>query len=435
MRGLFLLAVFAAFIAAMAVSPYSGLLAWAWFSFMHPHKETFGFTSTFSFDWYLALLTVVAWGFSRDRKFVPIGTTPAFLYLFAFWICVTTFFALDRDYSWVLWDRTMKSLLLVLFVILMTTNIVRFHAFIWICVMAIGYFAVKGAGFVALSGGGLVFGPIDSMINDNNNLSVALACLLPLVLYLYRTSTNRLVRWACAVVGVSIIVTVVGTYSRGGLLALAAIGGLMAIRSRAKITTALVGILAVVITLMVVPPEWIERMSTIGASTVDSSVQGRYDAWDTSWNLALARTTGGGFRSIELRPIWDIYTSTPGSVARAAHNMYFQVLGDHGFIGLGLFLGMILSAIRNTQFVIRAAKTSPNRWHHLEAANALQLSLFGILLGTVSLSLAYFDMFLCFYGLTFALRRMALEEAAGKVVAVRPASVSHATRARIDMPK
>jgi probable O-glycosylation ligase (exosortase A-associated) len=375
---------------------------------MHPHRETFGFTSTFSFDWYVALLTMVAWLLSSDRKFVPLGATPVFLYLFALWICVTTYFALDRDYSYELWDRTIKSLLLVLFVMLMTTNTVRLHAFIWTCIMALGYFAVKGAGFVVLSGGGIVYGPVDSMINDNNHLSVALASLLPLLLYLYRTSARSVVRVGCALVAISIIITIVGTYSRGGLLALGAMGTLMVLRSRAKIATALAGILAVTITLMVVPPAWIERMSTIGASTVDASVQGRYQAWDTSWNLALARPTGGGFRSIELQPVWNSYTSEPGTRARAAHNMYFQVLGDHGFIGLGLFLAMILSAIRNTQVATKIGKATGSTTN-VEMANALQLSIAGILIGSVTLSLAYFDMFLCFYGLTFSLRRILTE--------------------------
>lgn len=425
MRGLILLAVFAACIAAMAVSPYSGLLAWAWFSFMHPHRETFGFTSSFSFDWYIALLSMFAWLFSREKKFVPLGTTPIMFYLFAIWISITTYLALDPEYSYDLWDRTIKSLLLVLFVMLMTTNLVRLHSFIWVCTISLGYFAVKGAGFVALSGGGLVFGPADSMINDNNHLSVALACLLPLLVYLYRVSATSLVRIATAVIGISIIVTVVGTYSRGGLIALAAIGGMMAIRSKAKVATALLGVLAGTVIFMVAPPEWIERMSTIGATEVDASVQGRYDAWGTAWNTALARPAGGGFRFSELQPLWDQYAQIPGTKSRAAHNMYFQVLGEHGFIGLALFLGILVSAIRNTQVVIRATRHKPDYWIHSEAANALQLSIFGIMLGTVSLSLAYFDMFLTIYALTFALRKMTIEAEQYPSEGALPASTLH----------
>jgi O-antigen ligase len=86
--------------------------------------------------------------------------------------------------------------------------------------------------------------------------------------------------------------------------------------------------------------------------------------------------------------------------------MYFQVLGEHGFIGLGIFLMILIAALRNTQIAMRLARKQPETWVHLELANALQLSILGIMIGTVSLSLAYYDMFFTFYALTYSLRRM-----------------------------
>jgi hypothetical protein len=94
----------------------------------------------------------------------------------------------------------------------------------------VGYYATKGAGFVLLGSGGIVFGPEDSMIYDNNALSVALATSLPLLIYLYRTSAQFWVRVSCFVVAILVIITIIGTYSRGGFLALLAIGGLLAPR-------------------------------------------------------------------------------------------------------------------------------------------------------------------------------------------------------------
>ena len=80
------------------------------------------------------------------------GATPALLYLFAFWICLTTYFAIDSVQSYPNWERTEKSLILVLFVMLMTTNMIRMQALVWVIAISLGYFAVKGAGFVLFIG-------------------------------------------------------------------------------------------------------------------------------------------------------------------------------------------------------------------------------------------------------------------------------------------
>jgi probable O-glycosylation ligase (exosortase A-associated) len=374
---------------------------------MNPHRETYGFTEAFEFNWYLALLAMLSWLFSREQKFIPSGPLPVLIYLFAFWICITTYFAIDPDFSFGSWDRTIKSLLMVVFVMLMTTNIVRAHALVWVCALSLGYFAVKGAGFVAISGGGLVFGPADSLIEDNNHLSVALAALLPLLLYLIRTSAARWLQLGCIVVCISIVITIVGTYSRGGFLTLGAMGAILALRSRAKLQIAAAGLISLIIIFQTVPQAWLDRMSTITATEVDGSVQGRYLAWQTAWNAALERPLGGGFNFAEQKKVWDQYSGLPGyETFHAAHNMYFQVLGEHGFIGLGIFLMILIAALRNTQIAMRLARKQPETWVHLELANALQLSILGIMIGTVSLSLAYYDMFFTFYALTYSLRRM-----------------------------
>jgi probable O-glycosylation ligase (exosortase A-associated) len=296
---------------------------------------------------------------------------------------------------------------MVVFVMLMTTNMVRAQALIWVCVISLGYFAVKGAAFVALSGGGLVFGPVDSMVSDNNHLSVALAALLPLLLYLIRTSAVSWLRLGCIFVCIAVVITIVGTYSRGGLLALGAVGGIMALRSRAKLQIAAAGLIALFVIFQTVPDKWIERMSTITAEQADASVQGRYNAWQTAWNTATQRPLGGGFNFGEQQHVWDRYSGLPeGTKALAAHNMYFQILGEHGFVGLVLFLLILFSALRNTQVTARIARQRTDASAELELANALQLSILGIMIGSVSLSLAYYDMFFTFYALTYSVRRM-----------------------------
>lgn len=408
MRGLLLFGAFLAIIAIAVLYPYAGLLAWAWFSFMHPHRETFGFAYDFQFDLSLALLTMFAWLFSQERKQFPIGATPMLFLAFGVWMCVTTYFAIDSAFSYNMWERTEKTLIFVFFVMMMTTTITRAHALVWVMVISLGYYAVKGAGFVLLSGSGLVFGPQDSMISDNNTLSVALVTILPLLLYLLRNSEQPLLRIGCIAVAVAVVVTVVGTFSRGGFLALVVMGALFALRARSRFRMFAAAALVGAVLFQAVPDGWRERMDTIWSGKVDASVQGRFDAWSVAWKVAIDRpVTGGGFRFGEQQRIWDRYTGSIESTEfHAAHNNYFQVLGEHGFIGLTLYLLIIWSALANTQVVCRLSRLRRDTQAADELANALQLSILCLAIAGNSLSLAYYDLHLTLFGMTFALRRM-----------------------------
>ena len=90
-------------------------------------------------------------------------------------------------------------------------------------------------------------------------------------------------------------------------------------------------------------------MQTINSYNSDSSFEGRVQAWRTSFNIAKERITGGGFSSVNLDWVAQAYRS-PGSLpaGKAAHSIYFEVLGDHGYLGLLIFLLLLAAAWYNT---------------------------------------------------------------------------------------
>jgi putative inorganic carbon (HCO3(-)) transporter len=80
--------------------------------------------------------------------------------LFAAWITLTTAFAPAPDVTTPLWNRNIKTMLLVILIMLGITNRVRLEGLIWIVVISIGYYGVRGGAFVILTGGAYrVFGP------------------------------------------------------------------------------------------------------------------------------------------------------------------------------------------------------------------------------------------------------------------------------------
>src|SRR5258706_10100751 len=75
----------------------------------------------------------------------------------------------------------------------------------------------------------------------------------------------------------------------------------------------------------------------------------------------------------------------------AAHSIYFQILGEHGFVGLALFLLLWILLWRDASWIIRRTQGQDElRWAS-DLARMIQVSLIGYLVGGAFLSLAYYD--------------------------------------------
>jgi probable O-glycosylation ligase (exosortase A-associated) len=81
----------------------------------------------------------------------------------------------------------------------------------------------------------------------------------------------------------------------------------------------------------------------------------------------------------------------PGDV-HAAHSIYFQVLGEHGYIGLILFLLIWFFAFRTAAKIRADAPKRPETPWLGQLAGMCQVSLVGYAVGGAFLSLAYFDL-------------------------------------------
>ncbi|MEQ8690334.1 MAG: hypothetical protein RIC89_05780 [Pseudomonadales bacterium] len=78
--------------------------------------------------------------------------------------------------------------------------------------------------------------------------------------------------------------------------------------------------------------------------------------------------------------------------------MYFQVLGDHGFVGLGMFLAILASTYFNNRSNMKYGRREGYAWY-ARLASALNLSLIGYGITGANVSLAYFDLLYAVFGL------------------------------------
>jgi probable O-glycosylation ligase (exosortase A-associated) len=182
-----------------------------------------------------------------------------------------------------------------------------------------------------------------------------------------------------------------GSYSRGALLAIAAMALFLWLKSKHKFRIALLFILAIPVMLAFMPEEWNSRMGTINTYEQDESVQGRFSAWGMAFNLAKDRPfVGGGFEVGE-PGTFARYAPNETDMPRAAHSIYFQALGEHGFVGLGLYLLLGFLTWRSGEWIIRNTKDLSGYQWASSLASMIQVSLVGFATGGAFLSLLYFD--------------------------------------------
>lgn len=410
MRDLTLMAALLAIVPLIFRFPIVGILAWIWITLMNPHREVWGFLYSFKLNLVIALLTFAAWALSRERKIVPLNFFTVSLMLFAAWTCLTTYTALDPATANVMWDRTMKSIILALAVVTLANTKARVQMVVWMVVVSLGYYAVKGGAFTILTAGAnRVYGPQDSQINDNNTLGLAMLILLPLVNYLRMTSRLKIVRlggWGT--LGLTLL-AIIGTWSRGALVGLGAVLVAFAARSRFGIVLVVIGALLAATAPSVMPPEWMNRMSSISEAGEDASFNGRVAAWKTSTAIALARPlVGGGFSAVKVDRVTEEYTM-PGSLTagKAAHSIYFEVLGDHGFAGLLLYLIVLIAAGWTTILTLNTARGRPELAWAAQLARMIQVSMVAFLVSGAALSMAYYDGMLLIFAISCAVARVA----------------------------
>lgn len=385
--------------------PFGGVLLWTWISLMNPHRLSWGFFAELPYAMIVGVATILGWLISREPKKVPLDTFSVLILAFMVWISLTTIFALNAGPAYDMWNRTIKIFLFVVLTYAMTTTRRRIEALIWVIVISLGYFGVKGGLFAILTGGAYrVWGPESSFIYDNNHVALALTIALPLMYYLATQLQQRLFKWGMFGAMALTVGAIMFSYSRGSMLGCGAMLAVLIWRGRRKFTAlALIAVSAGLI-FFFAPEQWFARMESIADYEEDASAQGRITIWRAATMIALARPLiGGGFRAGYAQWVVDIYA--PGVSARAPHSIYFEVLGEHGFLALGIFLAIAFVAWRQSSWIQKVTKKNDDlRWAN-DLARALQMSIAAFMVGGAFLSLAYYDGYFTTILLVAATRR------------------------------
>lgn len=390
MRDIFVTVVVFGVLLQTLKQPHYGIYLWSWLSYMNPHMLTWGFAYGMPFAQVTAIVTMAAYLISKEPKHLPWTPETILLVIYLGWVTFTTFFAFYPDLAWVYWQRVLKIQVMTLMTAMLITDRKRLDGLIWVIALSFAFYGIKGGIFTILQGGvNHVQGPPTTFIAGNNEMGLALIMTVPLLRYLHLQTQNKLIRLGLAAAMILTGLAAIGTQSRGAMLAAVAMGSLLWLKSRNKLTTAIYIIAAVGLIAAIMPQEYWDRINTIKTYEQDGSAMGRINAWYTAFNIAKDHITGGGLEAFKA-PTFAQYAPDPEDV-HDVHSIYFQAMGEQGFIGLGLFLLIGLLAWRTGRKVIRECRMDPGRKWATDLAAMTQVSLIGYATGGAFLGLSYFD--------------------------------------------
>lgn len=394
--------------------PWIGVLSWYWIGLMSPHKLTWGFARDMPFAMAVAIATLAGLVVTRDRRAIPWNTSLVLLLLLFGWFTMTSFFAWMPDNAWDQWTRVMKIILMTFISTTLIYGRNRVRALLIVIALSIGFFGVKGGIFTLRSGGvDHVLGPPGSFIEGNTFLGLALVMVVPLLIFLAREEQRKWIKRMFYATAMFSILAAVFTYSRGALLGLGMVVPLLFMKSQKKFL-----VIALVIPLAIfgkdlVPEKLYKRTDTIGTYEEDYSAMQRLASWSVGLNVAERHPlTGAGF-DFESYPDpsrWFGYMDQKYAkfiwIPQAAHSIYFQMLGQHGFVAFGLFIGMLISALLTLQRLKRQKHNPETKWI-AEYASAIQISLLGYMVSGAFINVAYFDLMYIMIAFTALLQREA----------------------------
>jgi putative inorganic carbon (HCO3(-)) transporter len=384
--------------------PVVGVLAYTWISLMNPHRLTYGAAYDFPFAAMIAGTTIIGLFLKKGAKRLPVTPVVYTLILFLAWMTLTSFSAIYPSSAWPEWIQVMKTVLMTLITILALNSERDIKAFAWVLGLSLGFYGLKGGLFTLMSGGSSnVLGPQGTNIADNNDLALALVTTLPIIWYLHLHAAHKWFRHSLKALSFLTLIAAVGTYSRGAFLAGTAMLFLLWLKGEHKTRNGLVLALFPLIVYAVMPDKWFDRMNSITQYEEDGSAMGRINAWHFAFNVAKNHFMGGGFKNFTPE-MFHLYAPNPQDF-HAPHSIYFQVLGNHGFVGLTLFLLLIVSTWRTGTRVNQFCKGAPDAKWAADLARMLQVSVVGYAVGGAFLSLAYFDLYYCIIALLVALEK------------------------------
>jgi probable O-glycosylation ligase (exosortase A-associated) len=410
-----LLFVYISFLGLSCSAPFVATLGYVWVDTFQPQNVAYILLDQFPVAMVMGIVALGGYLLLDRRSPPPLNLQTALQVTMAIWVTLTLLWAQVPDAAWVKWDWAFKTVAFAAFIPFVIRSRVQIEAFAQTYVFSLAANFVPYGLKVLISGGG--YGRNLGLQAGNTGLSegglLSTSCLMAVPLAIFLASHSELIPkfklmplayWAIAGLAV---VTAIGTYERSALVGLVVLGIYMWTRTKHKFGFGIV--LAIIACLMIYETSgaWNARVSTIGDFEQEDSAYVRILVWKWTLGFVATHPLGGGFSSYLINHI-----EVPGGggnpafeeFGRAFHSSYFEVLGEHGYPGLAMFLGLAGSTFVMLRRLAKKARPHPELQWVVGLSNALQSGLAVFLTSGAFVGLAFQPMFWYFVSMSICLK-------------------------------
>lgn len=426
MQAAYVALIYATLMVLGFAAPFTFSLAYVWVDLSRPQNIS-GLLSTIPVAMICGVLAIGAFVMTLGSTKLRITPTIWLTLLMAVWVSLTTTWAVAPISAWVKWDWAFKTVLFSAILPLIFTTRVQIEAFLQTYMFSIGVLIIPYGIKTFLSGGGygraLSVGSYDAGIAESSTLSAVAVMCIPILSALRKRSVllpipqaRNVIYWGYIAL---CLLTAIGTFARTGLVAMIVLAIISIVRSRRKMLSIILLSLVIAIGASFTEDSWRERMSTVETYDTEGSALGRILVWQWTLGFAADHPLGGGFNSY----LVDVITFPPvpgrseGVVVRgkAFHNIFIEVLGEHGWPGLAIFVALFVLSGWQLWMTMRRAKRDPRLAWCGEFASAALTGLIILAVAGNFIGIAFQPMIWYFFAISSSLatfaRRATAEEA------------------------
>ena len=312
------------------------------------------------------------------------------LLAFALWVCLSYQAALSQTRAWPFFIEYVKMFVMFLVAALVVQRVNQLWTILIVLALADIYIAWEinffyfSTGYMYLQNNG--FGGL-----DNNGAGLMLAMGIPLCYFLWEGTAGR-VRWLFLAAMPVIAHAVMLSFSRGAMLSILLAAPWLFFFSSQKKKVALAYVLGGAFVLATAGPELQARFFSISSHEIDESANSRKQTWMIAVRMANEHPILGlGVRCSTLK------TREYGAdmEGRAIHSQYLQTAADCGWVGMALFVALLVMAVWQMTVFFRRTRHWPRYPEVMRAraiAGAVVCSLMVYAVGGVFLSLDNFEL-------------------------------------------
>lgn len=392
--------------------PFLWVLTYIYIDIVAPQKIGWGLIQAIPLSLVAFLAAFAGWALLDSKKGSRFSFRQGLIVALLAYCGMTTLMAAFQDSAWEKWDWVWKALVFAAFLPLTLRTRLRLESAVLFIVLAVGTIAINGGLKTVLGGGG--YGTLSLLVREDAGLyegsiiSAVAVCIIPLAIWLARHGTIFKPDWKVWLFAAGLIFACllipVGTTARTGLVCIAALGALLLRSVRYRFVYAGLAGIALMTAIPFLPQSYMERMGTITGYEGDESASTRLAVWAWTIDYAKANPMGGGFDAYRSNSFTYRTRTVSGEGAsqqveysevteegRAYHSSYFELLGEQGFIGFGLWIWLNLLGLWHMEklrwrFAKREGGRDSWQWG---LATALQQSHAVYLVGAMFVGIGY----------------------------------------------